>query len=176
MRWRWVVVLLLFPFSVGADDFVCGDTTRLTRYLPSVDPSTVTDGTCSVIPEADTPAQRVLLQTISRRYLKVVEGLAVEMSQGEKDAVDAALAAAAAAVQAYLDELATSDVCSVANFAAVETALDTRHNALAAQINAVGTLNLTTFKAALHGINDELTTVQKKVARCLFALRRLIRP
>jgi hypothetical protein len=79
-------------------------------------------------------------------------------------------------VQAYLDELAASEVCSVANLAAVGTALDTRHDALATQIDGIGTLNLTTFKAALHGINDELTTVQKKVARCLFALRRLVRP
>ena len=87
-------VALLLPTLAGAEDFVCGDVTKLNRYTHSVDPTKVP--TCPVpfllsqIPEAQIPAQAQLYASVPARHLKVVAGLMVEMTQAEKDAVDRA--------------------------------------------------------------------------------------
>ena len=208
MRIGWLIVVLgVFPALVHAEDMVCGNAARpqygnsvgVTRYLPSIDPSHVADGTCTQISKANTPSQRALLQSQtppgSVKYLKVVGGLAEDMSQPEKDAVDAAITAAAAPRQALVDELASNAACSLSNLQAVITYLDNRHatianqiqtlhDATATQINAIATANLAALKAGLNGLNDqdktiadgvngELTAVQKVIAQCLFALLKL---
>jgi hypothetical protein len=168
MRWLWS--LLLLPCLAAADDFVCGDATHLTRYLPSVDPTTVTDGTCTAVAEANLPAQRTLLQTIPRRYLKVVNGAAVEMTQGEKDAVDALLATQQAALQAFRDEIATDDLCGAAAMADINTRLTTIRANLQTAIDAI--TNIATAKTALGQMADTLMQIDQRIARCLLATRR----
>ena len=86
-------LLLLCAVPVLAADFACGDATRLTRYIASADPSTISDPTCTKLSEADTPAQRILLQSNLPRYFKILDGLIVMMTQAERDVVDAAVAA-----------------------------------------------------------------------------------
>jgi hypothetical protein len=172
---RWLIVLgLLWPCLVGAEDFVCGDATLMTRYLPSMDPSRVTDGTCTQISKANTPAQRALVQATPPRYLKVVGGLAVEMTQPEKDAVDAASAAQAAVRQLLLDELTTSATCNADTLATVNTRLATRKATLDAQIDGIAAANLASLKAGLHGVVDDEYLVFQAIARCLTALRKVL--
>lgn len=98
---------LFVPTPGWTEDFPCGDANGLTRYIESVDPSRVTDPTCSPVPEANVPAQKALVASFPQKnhlghfkYLKVVGGLAVEKTQAEKDAADAAHAAALAAEEA----------------------------------------------------------------------------
>jgi hypothetical protein len=195
----FLAALLCFPLLTRAEDGVCGDTTVMTRYILSTDPSkmpaTVGGKACVAISKADTPAQRALVQAIPAHHLKVVGGLAVEMTQGEKDAVDAARAATAAAHQVFIDQLTNDTLCNFSTLAQVTSRLATRRAtlqtqiaarqaAVQAQIDALAAANLTTLKAALTALNtelyetaipnavDELYAVVEKTTQCLLAARR----
>ena len=70
--------------------------TKLGYYAQGVDPPEIppcpppfTVDTAGV-PEAQIPAQTTLYNTVGPRHLKVMDGLMVEMTQAEKDAVDSA--------------------------------------------------------------------------------------
>ena len=109
-------LLLLLPGWVAAEDFVCGDSTKLYRYTPSVDPTKVP--TCpasfllSQIPEMQLVPQAQLYATVPAKHLKVVAGLMVEMTQPEKDAVDLPAQQHAAATAVAKNEIATNEVCA----------------------------------------------------------------
>jgi len=71
---------------------VAGNTSKFDKYIASIDPSQA-GSNCFEIAEANTSSQRSLVASIPTKYLKIVNSLAAEMTQAEKDAVDAALAA-----------------------------------------------------------------------------------
>lgn len=173
-----LVCLGIFSAQAAAEDFACGDSAGLTRYIPSIDPSKVQDGTCTVISKANTPTQRVLIAATPLRYLKVVDGLAVEKTQGEKDAVDAAITAAQAARQALLDEIATQDVCAAATLGELAIIIDTFYDAEVAAMTTdiTAVTNIATAKAALVTVATQISqqrVVIKKLAWCLHARTRI---
>jgi hypothetical protein len=172
----FLAVLLCFPLLTMAEDGVCGDATVMTRYIASTDPSkmpaTVGGKPCVLISKANTPAQRALVQATAPHYLKVVGGLAVEMTQGEKDVVDAAEAAAQAVTQAHMDESANNTLCNTATESDITTRVNTIHDNIATDIAAV--TNIATAKTALTSMNDIYAAVFKQLGRCLVA-RRFVR-
>jgi hypothetical protein len=127
-----------------------------------------------LVPKADTAAQVALIQSVGRYdYLKVVSGLVVEKTQGEKDAVDAAKAAQAALLADLHTELASSATCNAGDLATVNSRLATRKATLDAQIDGIAAANLTTLKAGLHGVVDDEYLVLQALARCVIAILRL---
>ena len=135
------MLLLLLPCLVWADDFACEDTQtpeKYRRYQPSQDPSTLLlqpNEVCYAIPEAELPAQRAACMdgttpppTIPLQYRKIVNQLCAEMTQAEKDAVDAVAAAIAAQNQAYVTERADPG-CTEKQLQQISQALTNRQTA-----------------------------------------------
>lgn len=179
MRWIVLSVLLLaLPLAAHAEFFVCGDgvrpacagTTGLTQVLPSSDPSTVSDGTCTAVSDANLDAQKALLQTVAashvngRCHLKVVGGLAVEMSGVEKDTVNAAIQAKLDERQAYADAVTGNDLChaTLDEIRARKAQLDA---ALQADID--GITNIATSKTELADMMQRLTGALLKLMECI---------
>ena len=121
MRWRVLCIFMFLSTGIASgEDFTCGDTTKLHLYSHAVDPTLVpvcpAPFLLSEIPEAQIPTQRDLYRTHATagtvRHLKVVDGLMVEMTQAEKDAVDLPLQQQAAAVTVAQNEIKTNEVCA----------------------------------------------------------------
>jgi len=93
-----------------------------------------------------------VLPTVPERYRKVVSGAVVEMSQAEKDAVDAPILAAQAKAQAFTNEINNNDACN-ADMDVLSTRID---NAYAAANTASEVKQLT-------------ATIMKKLVRCVRA-------
>jgi hypothetical protein len=175
MRYLLLFFLLLVAGTATAEDFVCGDTTQLQRYSHAVDPTRVP--TCpapfllSQIPEAAIPAQRALYTNpaIPHRHLKVVEGLMVEMTPEEKQAVDAPLVAEAALVQQAKDELASQEYCSTKTLSQVTTKVTNKTNQIHANVDAI--TNLQTGKDADRANFDIVMALIDQLARCVLAAR-----
>lgn len=115
--WKSILILVLLPTLAFGEAIICGDTTKLYYFAGSVDPTQAP--VCpapflqTVLSHADTPPQRAFYDSMPRKdFIKVVDGLMVEMTQAEKDAVDAAIAAAKAPAQAARTEMATNEVCA----------------------------------------------------------------
>lgn len=191
MRFWCVLVLLGCVGIAQAADVVCGDATHLTRYIQSVDPSKApNDPLCSVIGldttavgDAEVASQRAILANNPFRYLKKVNGLAVVMTQPEKDAVDLALSNAAAARQEFADELTSQDVCSSPTLLEIANKIDAFYDSSAATMTAAispitngnGAANITAIKQALITVAQELSQQRiavKKLARCVLATRK----
>jgi hypothetical protein len=182
------LLVLLTPFVVHAELAVCFFTARPLgsqfSYNPSIDPSKVTDPACSVVTKASgqTDAQLALIHSTIRgapapKYLKVVGGLAVAMTTGEQDAVDADLAAKAAAQQAYVDEVSNQDFCNVADLTAVDAKVDAFYAASQATMTTAlqAATNLATLKDAVTVVAQELVgqkVAMKKLLRCLISVRK----
>ena len=95
MRSVLISILLLGIPSAFAEDFVCSNGgTGFVRYVHSIDPSRISDPNCLTVREGKIPAQQQLIAAVPAKYLTVQSGLAVEMSQADKDAVDVAEATA----------------------------------------------------------------------------------
>ena len=181
MCW-WVSLSgMVLVSSVAASDFVCGPgprvpcagTVGLTQYHRSVDPATMADPTCTEVPPEPpslTQAQRALIHTVAqshpygRCHLKVVGGLAVEMTQGEKDAVNAAIQVVLDDQQAYEDAVANNDLCS-ATLAEIRTRKDQLDAALAEDIAAI--TNIATAKTELADMMNRLTGALLKLMECI---------
>jgi hypothetical protein len=117
--WKVLAVLVLLVAQAEAGNWVCGDTTKVHRYTQSVDatkvPACPVPFVVSEIPEADIPAQDALAASVPHRHLKVADGpprLMVEMTQAEKDAVDAPAQAQAAAKEVAKSEMQTNQICA----------------------------------------------------------------
>lgn len=174
-----VVLLLLLGVAwwgvplAQAEFYVCGDTTQMTQAFYR-DPSFDRPANCNLVPAPQVDAQVHLIQSFfppqmnpSRPdYLKVLAGLATEKTQAEKDAVDAALLAQQQAAQELANERASNIFCNQQDVNAGTNAIAQRKTALYAQIDAISTLNLGTFKAALKGVVDELATVSTYTVNC----------
>jgi hypothetical protein len=209
-----LVCCLVVPAVVHAEYYLCGDTTRVVS-LQQADPSHVPPCPAPYTQTALTKASPGLaviaaqvatwqsppLDAQSRPrpdYLKVVSGLIVEKDAGEKTAVDAALAAAAAARQALIDEAnTTNDFCATGDLTTLQTLINARkatlqgqittlHTNVQTQIDAIAAANLTSLKAGLTGLNDALQTsntnivdeiylVVRKMAGCIVTLRKGVR-
>ncbi len=93
----------------------------------------------------------------------------VEMSQAEKDAVDAPGLAAQAIQTAYDVEIAGSDLCT-ATLAELTTRVNAFRDTTNADIAAAG--NVAQLKTVLTAMNTTYTTALKKMARCTRARAR----
>lgn len=186
--WFWIVLgLLCAPVVAQAELFVCFDAARPLGSqftFGQRDPAQVTDPTCAVVTKASgaTAAQLALITSTIRgapapKYLKVVDGLAVAMSTAEQDAVDADLAAKAAAAQALHDEVTTQDLCSSATLAEIDTKIDTFMDAAVAVMTTdiTAVTNVATAKTALATVAQQLSNQRvayKKILRCLVAIKK----
>ena len=122
MRGLLLLLLLLLPSVALAGDYVCGNTTKLERFSPSVDatkvPPCLAPFVLSPLPddEAILTAQRNLYRTMNQastlHHLKVVDGLMAEMTQAEKDAVDAPINQKKEATDIADNEIKTNEVCA----------------------------------------------------------------
>lgn len=165
----------LLPALGWAGFYVCGDTNQLTQAFYD-DPTSprANAPTCNAVPATQVDAQVALIQSFlpphmnpgRLDYLKVLAGLATEKTQAEKDAVDAALQAQRDAQQALATERATNIFCNQQDVNAGTNAIAARKAALYAQIDAISTLTLATFKAGLKGVVDELATVSTLTVNC----------
>ena len=118
---RILIVLMgiLSPSLLYASSYHCGDTTRLEWYREAVDPAAVpacpAPYVASKLPDDD-PAvlaqQSALYASVKPKYLKVVSERMVEMTQAEKDAVDAPAQAKAAATAVANNEMKINEVCA----------------------------------------------------------------
>jgi hypothetical protein len=104
------------------------------------------------------------------RYLKVVGGFATAMTTAEQDAVDADLAAKAAAQQVFQDEASTQDFCSSATLAAVNTYLNNINASITADIAAI--TNIATAQTAMTTMKTQFGLALQKIARCVIALKK----
>ena len=75
-----------------------------------------------------------------RKYLTVVRGLATEMTQAAKAAVDAEWLTQQTAQQQFRDELAHQDLCSTAPLVAITTQRHARRAAIQANRDAMTTV------------------------------------
>jgi len=177
----FLLALLLTPLVASAELVVCFDSARPLGsqfyYNQSVDPSKVADPNCSVVTAASnqTPSQLALINSTIRsvpapRYLKVVGGFATAMTTAEQDAVDADLAAKAAAQQVFQDEASTQDFCSSATLAAVNTYLNNINASITADIAAI--TNIATAQTAMTTMKTQFGLALQKIARCVIALKK----
>lgn len=113
------LVSLLWCSTVLASSYVCGDATRLAWYGEGIDPARVpacpAPYVASKLPDND-PAvlaqQAALHKAVKPKYLKVVAERMVEMTQPEKDTVDAPAQVQAAATAVAKNEIAANEVCA----------------------------------------------------------------
>jgi len=89
MHLKLLILFLLISSTSYAEDFVCPDSS----YLKSASQSN-----CSAVPDNLVPSQRDIADKVPQKYRKVVSNLLEEMTQAEKDAVDAQEISTAAAV------------------------------------------------------------------------------
>ena len=176
--WPAVALCLSLPALASAEYFICGTETQFRRQVYA-DLTQMTDATCSLVPEADIATQELLRTTVAYRYLKVVgapptEGRLTEKTQGEKDAVDAALVAVDALRQSYLNEVANDNFCTLTNLAAITTRMETEFDALQTDVDAITVIDtVNTTKTALTNILAAEKILFRKIARCLVARSKI---
>jgi hypothetical protein len=181
MQWygKFIVIISVLISMAGianAEFYVCGDASHFVQSFFR-DPSFARPSNCSQVPDDLVEAQLGIVGSVPLRYLKVVpvapNGLAVEMTASEKQAVDDAITAANTAANALIAEAATNPACNNVTLAQVDAFLDARMVNITASIDAISTVNLNTFKNALKAVMDEVDFRDRKIIRCLAAkLRR----
>jgi hypothetical protein len=175
-----LLLLLLWTTPALAWDFVCtgtrphcANTDGLNGYLRGLDLHEVTNPACTPIPDEPstlTQTQRDLIATVAashpngRCHLKVVSGLAAEMTQGEKDAVNAAIQAVLDEQQAYEDAATNNDLCN-ATLAELDTAKTTLMNNLLGDI--AGITNIATNQTELTDMMTRLVNALEKLMKCI---------
>jgi hypothetical protein len=133
----------------------------------------VTNPACTPIPDEPptlTQEQRDLVATVAashangRCHLKVVGGLAVEMTQPEKDVVNAAIQVQLDEQQAYEDAATNNDLCNatLAELGTAKTALMTN---LQGDIDGIS--NIATAKTELTDMMTRLVNALEKLMRCM---------
>lgn len=162
-----VLGMLLVGTPVHAGFYVCGDASQLQQAFYD-DPSSARAQSpgCTSVPAEKVDAQVQLIQSFlpplmvpgRLDYLKVLAGLATEKTQGEKDALDAAILAQQQAAAALANERATNVFCNQQDVNSGTTAIQQRKDALYAKIDQISTVNVATMKAGLKQVVDELAT------------------
>jgi hypothetical protein len=186
------LLLLAFAAPACASNAVCGNAGRpqcaatvgATRYLRSVEPVGFAEPGCVLIPDDATAAQRTLVDTVAashangRCHLTVVGGLATEMTQAEKDAVNTAMAAVKAEQDAIAAE-AGDPQCSKATMAQIDnffqqqwddTEPPTNTNDFKGDIDALTTNSAAAIRTTFTNVVQRMLGVVKKVAKCNRAL------
>ena len=172
-RFLLTSVLLLWAGLAHAALFVCGDATQFFSAQfadPATPPACPAPFTRAEVSTGDTPGQQTILSgAIPKRYLKVVGGLVVEKTQGEKDAVDAALAAAQATQEA-LETEANDPNCRNVRLEQLDTFFDTLATNLQGDIDGIS--NIATAKTELADAFQRVVVVLRKLAKCVRATGR----
>lgn len=180
-----VVGVVLLTCGVGvssayAEFYVCGDASTFTQaFYRDPSPQFPKPPTCTMIPQAEVQQQLDVIASVQPPtlnparydYLKVPDGgtpagRVVEKTPEEKAAVDQAIADAAAAAQALAQERATNVFCNQQNVDAGTTAIAARKDALYAKIDQIQAVNVSTMKAGLKQVVDELATVSTLTVNC----------
>ena len=143
-------------YQRSADPFKSGATTNPNSLIWSLPASTVNpwDGVVPAAPQA---------------YWKCSGSTVVEMSQAEKDALDAPALAEQARQQAFTDEQATNDLCT-ATLAELTDRINTFRDSVNTDIAAAA--NVAQLKTVMTTMNTTYAGAMKKIARCVRARSR----
>lgn len=184
MRYVLIPFFLIvgLPALAWADLFVCFDEARpLGQQFyahPSIDPTKLPPADapyCTAVSKANTGSQRAFLQQQRAqglwKHLKTAPdpddgryALAVEMSQAEKDDVDAYLAGQATTQQAFQQELAKTNICKFADLTAVNTRMSTDRAAMQTDIDALSVS--AADKTELGQLVDKIILLVQENMRC----------
>lgn len=206
-RLLFFALLLLIPSLGWSSDVICGngprrqcaDTIGATNYHPSVDFAEIADPTCVEIPPEPpsiTEGQRVLIETVKashrwgRCHLTIVSGLMAEMTQPEKDVVNAAMQAVEDAEQAKHDEVTQNDFCNSTDWTEIATKIENMRTNIQGDITSLdgleplitGIASMADAKTIMIQMNNAYQSVLtsmhtkymngfEKIARCEFAKR-----
>jgi hypothetical protein len=189
------VGLLSIATVAHAEFFVCGDAVRsqcantvgLTRVITSIDPTHVNDPSCFMVPENQLDTQKFVIQSVINSevggrkvgvcHLKVVNGLAVEMTADEKTTVNNAIQAVIDA-QGALEAEANDALCINATLQQIDTFFDNLANNpnntddIAGDIAALTTNTAAAIRQMETATNTRIVQVLRKMAKCIRASRR----
>ena len=110
-----------------------------------------------------------VLPGVPERYRKISGGVVVEMSQAEKDAIDAPAVAAAALQASYDTEISSNDLCD-ATLDELVTRINAERDTIQTAID--GTTNIASARTAMTSMNTRYAAAFRKVAKCLKARLR----
>lgn len=180
MYWL-IIALILVPQLVHSEAVVCGITAttgKFSRFLPSADLSRFVAGsteTCNHIRGDAATAQQIdLYNTVPVRHIKVVLDTLVheavqplsmaQMTQSEKDTVDAAISTEVGKKQAWKAETNTPGVCKYNSPDEIDTKVDQ------VKTNNIANIDGTTFSEAdkqqLRSLSNRLTEAIRQVVTC----------
>lgn len=178
MKYVVAVVIMFMPVIARAEYFVCGNAARsqcagtvgMYNILSSIDPTKVNDPACFNVPEPVVQEQRTLIANVTashtngRCHLKVVDGLAVEMDEAEKTAVNQAITNDANEDQEYTNLVQNNDLCN-----ATRQELQTRKAEFLAALRTdiVAISNIATAKAELDDMAVRITNALGKIFDCM---------
>lgn len=172
--------MLVLCGIANAEFYVCGNATKFDQSFYR-DPSLTRPSNCSLVPDNLVTTQVNLIVSVPSKYLKVTpaapNGLAVEMTAQEKQAVDDAQAALDQARAALRNELTNNQACANTSLAQIETYLDNRMATITTAINNIptttisGTVVITAAatKTALQNMINEVDNRDRAILRCLLA-------
>ena len=107
-----------------------------------------------------------VLPSVPEQYRKVVAGVVTEMTQAEKDIVDAPGIAAAALAASYQTEISTNDLCE-ATLAQIASRIDSEKATIDTAIS--GASNIAGVKTVLLDMNTRYAAAFKKIGKCVRA-------
>lgn len=171
------MVLVGFNLAYG-EAVICGDSNKLFYFEPTVDPTRAR--VCpepyvkTVLSEQSTAGQITYYDTKVAageiRYIRVLNGLMEDMTQAQKDAVDAPLIAEAEKKASYQNEAVNNDFCNEQVLANIDAKIEQVNQNLNTAINNV--TNVATAKTALMDVKNVMISGFKKLTKCVRAVRR----
>lgn len=177
----WIILLFIvlvnFNLAYG-EAVICGDSNKLVYFEPTVDPTRAR--VCpepyvkTVLSEESTAGQiayyegKVIAGEV--RYIRVLNGLMEDMTQAQKDAVDAPLIAEAERKASYQNEVVNNNFCNEQVLANIDDKIEQVNQNLNTSINNV--TNVATAKAALMDVKNTMISGFKKLTKCVRAVRR----
>ena len=168
-----IVIVIAFPVTVFAESVVthsgttylgCGSISDSTVWL--IDQNDVTTPKTGFIYAPD-GCQNVL-PGVPKRYRKVVGGLVVEMSQAEKDIVDAPALAAQQRRDEVDVEVTNNQVCN-AVWEQVRDRLIAEHDLIDSNID--GLKNIVKVRTFLRQSNNRVWQSIGRLGRCVMAMK-----
>lgn len=173
-----VMVVLLMPVMAFAEFFVCEDTSkpaadRRLQYFFR-DPSAPRPDYCRMIPDGNISSQLDLIPTTRLDYLKLfiidpTFGIAQEKTQGEKDVVDAAIAARTAEAAARAAEKINDDLCAEMTLGGIDNKIISVRDGIRTALNAA--TNLGELRIATRDGFDQVLALIRRNYRCDRAFR-----
>lgn len=181
-----LVIAAVTVLSVSAEMVVCGTATRFDQY-GYFDPARPIPPNCSVVPDALTASQLSLILNAQLSNIKKVKlikvvpaapnGLVVDMTAQEKQAVNDAEVVEQNNSTALASELTNNQACANTTLAQIETYLDNRMANITTAINNIPTVTVSgtvvitaaATKTALQNMINEVDTRDRAILRCLLA-------